>query len=666
MHAEVVREPDPELLERLHDRIERVLEEVRAAVEDWQAMRGKALELARELEHDPRGVDATESREVRAFLEWVADDHFTFLGYREYDLVADGEQTSLKALPETGLGHPPPSALRGAASQLSPKGGALARAPHLLVLTKANSRSTVHRPSYLDYIGVKRFDAAGNVTGERRFLGLYTSTAYRASPRDIPLLRGKVSTVLERAGFLPTSHDAKALLEILESYPRDALFQIETEDLFAVAMGLLGLGERQRVRLFTWEDPLDRFVSCLVTIPRDRFNTENRERIGRILLEAFGGSQLDWSLQLSESLLVRVHYIIHCAGGVPAGYDVAEIERRLAQATRAWSDELRQALISVHGEGQGVKLFRRYLAAFSTAYRSDWSVADAVGDIDRIEQLKERGGASIDLYRRAGDRGGLIRCKLYTSAGVSLSEVVPTFEHMGTRVVDERPYEVNPQGGPSAWIYDFGLQCSAEDVERVRDLFEDVFLAARRGAARGRPAQRTRPGGGADRIGNRRAARDRAVPEAGGDRVLGRVHAAHVAGTSGRHPPDPASVHRAVRSDSRPTRSASGSSAERWSWRSTESRVSTRTGSSAASCRSSGRCCGPTTSAAMSPGRGGHSCRSRSSRGRSRCCRDRGPSSRCSSTRRASKRSICAAARSRGAGSAGRTGPRTSAPRSWG
>ena len=480
LHAEVVREPDPELLERLHDRIERVLEEVRAAVGDWQAMRGKALELARELEHDPRGVDATESREVRAFLEWVADDHFTFLGYREYDLVADGEQTSLKALPETGLGilRRQRSAAR---KPLSPKGGALARAPHLLVLTKANSRSTVHRPSYLDYIGVKRFDAAGNVTGERRFLGLYTGTAYRASPRDIPLLRGKVSTVLERAGFQPTSHDAKALLEILESYPRDALFQIETEDLFAVAMGLLGLGERQRVRLFTWEDPLDRFVSCLVTIPRDRFNTENRERIGRILLEAFGGSQLDWSLQLSESLLVRVHYIIHCAGGVSAGYDVAEIERRVAQATRAWSDELRQALISVHGEGQGVKLFRRYLAAFSTAYRSDWSVADAVGDIDRIEQLDERGGASIDLYRRAGDRGGLIRCKLYTSAGVSLSEVVPTFEHMGTRVVDERPYEVNPQGGPSTWIYDFGLQCSAEDVERVRDLFEDVFLAARRG-----------------------------------------------------------------------------------------------------------------------------------------------------------------------------------------
>ena len=480
LHAEVVREPDLERLEELGEHIERVLEEVAAAVGDWQAMRDKALELAGELEGDPPGAEPAETGEVRAFLEWLADDHFTFLGYREYDFIVDGEQASLEARPETALGI-----LRRrrstAPKPLSAKAAALARAPHVLVVTKANSRSTVHRPAYLDYIGVKRFDAAGRVTGERRFLGLYTSAAYRASPREIPLLRGKVATVLERAGFLPTSHDAKALIEILESYPRDALFQIDTDDLFRVAMGLLGLGERQRVRLFVWEDPLDRFVSCLVTIPRDRFNTENRERVGRILLETFGGTQLDWSLQLSESLLVRVHYIIRCAGGVPSGYDVAEIEARLVRATRAWSDELRQALISAHGEGDGVRLFRRYLAAFPTAYRSDWSAAEAVLDIERIEQLEERGGAIIHLYRRDGDRGGLIRCKLYSSSGVSLSAVLPTFEHMGTRVVDERPYEVTPQGSPAAWIYDFGLQCSAEDVERVRGVFEEVFLAARRG-----------------------------------------------------------------------------------------------------------------------------------------------------------------------------------------
>ena len=480
LHAEVVREPDLERLERLGEDIERVLEQVAAAVGDWQAMRGKALELADELGEDPPGVDPAETGEVRAFLEWLADDHFTFLGYRDYDLVLDDGPAKLEPRLETALGI-----LRrrrsSTAKPLSPRALALAKAPHVLVLTKANSRSTVHRPAYLDYIGIKRFDAAGRVTGERRFLGLYTGSAYRVSPHEVPLLRGKVATVLERAGFLPTSHDYKALTEILESYPRDALFQVETDDLFAIAMGLLGLGERQRVRLFRWEDPLGRFVSCLVTIPRDRFNTENRERVGRILLEAFGGTQLDWSLQLSESLLVRVYYVIHCANGVSTDYEIPALEARLARATRAWSDELRQELLTAHGEATGVRLFRRYLAAFPTAYRSDWAASEAVQDIDRVDQLEERGGAVINLYRRPGDRSGLIRCRLYSSADVSLSEVLPTFEHMGTRVVDERPYEITPLGRPQAWIYDFGLQGAAEDVERVRDLFEDVFLAARRG-----------------------------------------------------------------------------------------------------------------------------------------------------------------------------------------
>jgi glutamate dehydrogenase len=480
LHAEVVREPDPEMRERLRANVERVLEEVGAAVGDWHAMRGQALELAGELEHELPGVDPDDRSESSAFLEWLAGDHFTFLGYREYDLVIEGERSRLEPRPETGLGilRRPRSSAR---KPLGPRAAALAHSSHPLVLTKANSRSNVHRPSYLDYIGVKHFDSDGKVIGERRFLGLYTSAAYRASPRDIPLLRGKVAAVMERAGFLPASHDSKALTEILESYPRDALLQIDTDDLFAIAMGLLGLGERQRVRLFVWEDPLDRFVSCLVTIPRDRFNTENRERVGKILLEAFGGRQLDYSLQLSESLLVRVHYVIHCSGGVPRDYDVAEIEERLVRATRAWTDDLRQALIAEHGEAEGVKLLRRYLTAFPTAYRSDWSAEAAVRDIEELERLEERGGAIIHLYRREGERSGLIRCKLYSSADVSLSEVLPTFEHMGTRVVDERPYQVSPERGVHAWIYDFGLRGAAEDIERVRELFEDVFLAARRG-----------------------------------------------------------------------------------------------------------------------------------------------------------------------------------------
>jgi glutamate dehydrogenase len=478
-HAELLREPDEARLEELRERVHRVLDEVKAVVDDWGPMRNRALELATELETNPPKLDRKEIREVKAFLEWVADDNFTFLGYREYELVKDGEPAQVKPIPGTGLGlqrRKPPWPPR----ELSARAAALASGPQLLLLTKANSKSTVHRPAYLDYIGIKRFDADGNVLGERRFLGLYTSSAYRTSPLEIPLLRGKVQSVLDRSGFLPTSHDAKALLEILESFPRDALFLFETDRLFDIAMGLLGLGERQRVRLFVWEDPLDRFVWCVVTIPRDRFNTENREKVGRLLLEAFSGTQLDWTLQLSESLLVRVHYIIR-SDRIPPEYDVKEIEAKLTTATRAWTDDLRQALIEEHGEVVGIKLYRRYGQAFPTGYRSDWPAQAAVRDIDQIEQLKERGGAIINLYRPQIDQAEILRCKLYSAEGVSLSAVLPTFEHMGARVMYERPYRITPTQSEPAWIYDFTLVCSAGALERVKDTFEEVFLAARQG-----------------------------------------------------------------------------------------------------------------------------------------------------------------------------------------
>jgi glutamate dehydrogenase len=480
LHAELVREPDAGRLEQLREGIERVLAEVRRAVEDWRPMRERMLELARGLERDVPGAGPAELEESAAFLRWAADDHFTFLGYREYDMVTDAEQEGIRPVEGSGLGilrRPPRAQFRA----LRPTAMAIARSPDPLILTKANSRATVHRPSYLDYIGVKRFGADGRATGECRFLGLYSSTAYRTSAREIPLLRGKVRAVLERAGFPNASHDEKALLEILETYPRDSLLQMDEDDLFEIAIGLLGLGERPWVRLFVWRDPLERFVTCLVTIPRDRYITDNRERIGRILMDAFSGTQLDYTVQLSESVLVRVHYVVRHPAGVPDGPDVEEIERRIVRATRVWSDDLRAALIAEHGEEVGLRLYRRYREAFGTAYRSDADGPTAVQDIARLERIGAGEDTLISLYRPRQGGGDALRCKLYSSAGVSLSDVLPTFEHMGARVVDERPYPVQPEGAEPVWIYDFGLRCRAEDVEAVDEIFEAAFLDARRG-----------------------------------------------------------------------------------------------------------------------------------------------------------------------------------------
>ncbi|MHB8656481.1 MAG: NAD-glutamate dehydrogenase [Solirubrobacteraceae bacterium] len=479
LQAEIGRERDPDRLAAMKEHLERVLGDVQAAVDGWEAMRRRAGEASAELAAGSPHVDVAERREAQRFLRWLVESHFTFLGYREYYMFAEADEAVLQAVPESGLGilcgDP-----RTAATKLTGKARSLALSPHPLVITKANSRSTVHRPAYLDYVGVKKFAPGGEVTGERRFLGLFTTAAYKESPLEIPILRGRVAAVMARAGFPSDSHDAKALLEILEAYPRDALFQMNADELFTVATGILGLGERQRLRLFAHRDVLDRFVSCLVCIPRDRFNTENRERVAALLADAFGGHHVDWSVQLTESLLARVHYIIHTNEGIGDDIDLAELEDRLRQATRAWSDALAEALTEAHGEERAAGLHKRYADAFPPAYRDDWLAASALADIARLEELATRPEPIVILYRPPGASEGAVRCKLFSDRAISLSDVLPTFEHMGAQVIDERSYEVRAEGGPPAWIYDFGLRCAA-DVDRVRELFQDAFLGVRRG-----------------------------------------------------------------------------------------------------------------------------------------------------------------------------------------
>jgi glutamate dehydrogenase len=488
IHAEVARQTDPAELEQLEGQIKRVIDEVRATVTDWPEMRARALDVVAELGTDPPRLDGDEIAETREFLVWLEDHNFVFLGYRDYELTGEGAELSLQSVPDSGLGilrHAEGEETARGFDSLPPAVRSHALEPYLLNLTKANTRATVHRPSFLDYVGIKRFDDAGGVIGERRFLGLFTHNAYHASPREIPILRRKVDAVLGRAAFPSGSHDEKALVEILETYPRDELFQISVDDLFRISIGILHLGARQRLRLFVRRDTFDRFLSCLVFVPRDRFNTENRRRIEGILRRATGATGIDYTTRVSESVLVRLHYLAYVEPGTLGEFDEHHAETLLVAATRSWGDDLEEALIDEHGEERGAALYRRYGDAFPPAYRADWVPRSALADIARIEELDQPDDLSLRLYRPLEAPHGALRAKVFrVGPPLALSDLLPLFEDMGVEVADERPYAISPRDRDSIWIYDFGLTYSGEielEADRLRDAFQGAFIRAWRG-----------------------------------------------------------------------------------------------------------------------------------------------------------------------------------------
>src|SRR5215210_5365228 len=456
IHVEVDRQTETFVLEDLKQAIQKTLADVKAAVEDWPEMRQRIGDIVSGLEETPPDFEPEDLAETRAFLEWIDDDNFTFLGYREYDLTTQNGEGALCAVQGSGLGilrQSESGPVSHSFAELPPDVRRLARTPKLLNLTKANSRATVHRPSYLDYIGIKKFDESGEVTGERRFLGLYTFSAYSASAFDIPLVRRKVRYVLQRAGFPEGSHNEKDLIEILETYPRDELFQVSKEELFEIAMGILHLQERQRVRFFVRRDTYGRFFSCLVFVPRDRYNTLIRERMQDILLKAFDGVNVEYNVRLSESVLARVHFIIYTKPGEKPEYDEEDIEGRLVETTRSWTDNLYDALIEQYGEEQGTELFRKYRDAFPPGYRAGFLPRTAVSDIQRMEALKSEDDLEMSLYHPIEEPDNFLGFKLFRlGEQVSLSGILPLLEDMGVEVVDERPHEIKSAGSPPVWI----------------------------------------------------------------------------------------------------------------------------------------------------------------------------------------------------------------------
>src|SRR3989442_6991603 len=388
MHVEVDRQTDAAKLAELESGIAKVLGDVRAAVKDWRAMQARMVDVLSRIESARSAVPHAELEEGRAFLAWLLDHHFTFLGCRDYVLENVKGEDVLRIVPGSGLGilRERGETVSASFATLPPEARKRARVKELLVITKANSRSTVHRPGHLDYVGVKHFNAKGEVTAATGFLGLYPHYVYGENPMQVPLVRRKLNDVIQRAGLLPAGYSGKALAQILERYPRDELMQISSEDLFRNAMAILQLGERQHLRLLVRQDAYSRFVSCLIFVPRERFNTELRIRFQKILTEAFNGASSDFDVDLSASTLGRILMRIRTKPGEMAGRpDVKALERRLVNAMRRWCDELHAALVDLHGEERANQLWRTYSSAFPASYREEYTVHDAVTDIEMIE-----------------------------------------------------------------------------------------------------------------------------------------------------------------------------------------------------------------------------------------------------------------------------------------
>jgi glutamate dehydrogenase len=487
---EIDRQTDPQVLEELRLNIERVLKDNRAIFEDWLAMREKVQEIITELDSVSSVLDESELNETKAFLNWIEDHHFTFFGIRDYELEHKGKDTVLQSIPNTGLGLLRQGMSKSSVQSLkalAPEARELMLSSRILLTSKTNTLATVHRDAYTDYIGVKRFNKEGHVIGERRIIGLYTSAAYNTNPKHIPFLRHKVALIMKNSHLNPKGHAGKVLLNILETLPRDDLIQGSEEELLEIAMGIFYMQERPRIRMFARVDLYHRFISCLVYVPKERFHTVLRQAMQDVLMEKCHATEITFSTFFSESILARIHFMIRIDPNKPFDFNLKEIEEKLVEIGRSWTDDLQYLLLETYGEEQSNHLFFRYKHAFPAVYTTSFSPRTAVFDIKHIEQLSEKNTLGMNFYRPIDEQPDCFRLKIYQhDSTIPLSDVIPIVENLGLRAISERPYLLKFEGDQVAWINDFTLKYTHDNpimLDDIRDLFQNAFSRIWRGDA---------------------------------------------------------------------------------------------------------------------------------------------------------------------------------------
>ncbi len=508
LHVEIDRHTDPIMHREIEREIDSVLSDVSLVVKDWgpmmEGLRDATEDLRRHAPFQPDRLEKGEFEETQAFLKWLLNGNFAFLGMRDYEIVGGIDEGDLVPRQDTGLGllsDPDARVLRrrDQLAVMTPEVRDFLRQHQPIIVSKANVRSRVHRRVYMDYIGIKRYGPDGSVIGERRIVGLFTAVAYNRSTWEIPLLARKVALVLEKARLPMNAHDERAMINILETFPRDELFQATVDEILRASIGVLRLQKRPHTKIFTRHDRFDRFVAVLVYVLRDKYDTNLRIRIGELLADRFDGQVQSFHPSFSDGPLTRVYFIISRNVGPLPDVDISEIETRIEAFTRDWAEDLRVALSTTHGPARGRELGVRYASGFSAGYRDHFGCGPACEDIEIIESLGAYPEIGLKTYRNTEDSDSAIHLKSYHwDVPLPLSDCLPIFENMGLRVVEEVPYAVEvaqnsgltrageDASGRTVWIHDFFMTHTAQwpiAMETVRTVFEEGFRAVSSGVA---------------------------------------------------------------------------------------------------------------------------------------------------------------------------------------
>ncbi|MDN3651382.1 NAD-glutamate dehydrogenase [Thalassotalea ponticola] len=470
-------------IDQLTQELDSVYKDVWSTVNDWQALTDKFKGAIAHLETSKAQFDQDDYRESKEFLEWLLDNNFTFMGYRYYEVKKVKGDVALQADRQSGLGLMRDSDEKTATrmvNSLPEKAREIALGNNILILTKTNSKSRVHRPAHMDYIGIKRFDEQGHVIAEERFLGLFGSAFYNDSALNLPIIRHKVQRVCQASGFAPNSHAYKTLINILETYPRDEILQSSIDELVKTVKGVLQMQERDVSGLFVRRDVFDRFYSCMVYVPRERYNTQLRIDTQKILQAAFGSEhEVEFNTFFSESVQARTHYIVR-VDSTKADINVKEIERNLNEAARSWDDKFFDALKANKGEVRGKALARKY-ASFAQSYKDEVLPGTAIVDIDKLEAISDNNPLEMLFYQPLEEKADsrFVKLKLFHKGEpLHLSDVLPMLENFGLRVIGESPYMVRSDDGEMYWILDFSMLLTGHktfNLEQVQALFQDAF-----------------------------------------------------------------------------------------------------------------------------------------------------------------------------------------------